>query len=368
MYRYNAYISKHLVHSTLLITFSLTSIVWLTQALRFIDFIVNQGVSITIFLTLTTLLVPSLVFMILPPAFFCAVLFSYNKLKVESELVVMQAAGLSNWKLARPALQVGAVMMAVCYFIAFYLQPVTYAKFKDMQVFLRNNYASILLQEGVFSTPVAGLTVFIRERDKQNILHGILVHDSRVAGSSVTMMAEEGELVETPQGPRFLMRNGNRQEVKDGRLSFLNFASYALDISLYTNTMSSRYIDPQEMYVGDLLKADASVSESENNRRWAEGNQRLIWPGFIGCLTLVALSVLLSGQFNRRGHWQKLLFACVAAAVILFASVGLRGSMSINPAMTVLAWLNLFVPSAMAAWVIHGRSLPNPLSLVRRHA
>lgn len=368
MYRYNAYISKQLIHSTLLITFSLTSIIWLTQALRFIDFIVNQGVSISMFITLTTLLVPSLLFMILPPAFFCAVLFAYNKLKVESELVVMQAAGLSNWKLARPALQVAAVMMAICYFIAFYLQPVSYAKFKDMQVFLRNNYASILLQEGVFSTPVAGLTVFIRERDKNNILHGILVHDSRVAGSSVTMMAEEGELVETPQGPRFLMKNGNRQEIKDGRLSFLNFASYALDISLYTSTMGARYRDPQEMYVSELFTPDSKVSESENNRRWAEGNQRLIWPGYIGCLALVALSVLLSGQFNRRGHWQKLVFACVVTAVILFASVGLRGTMSLNPAMAVFSWLNLFVPAMMAAWVIHGGSLPNPMRLKRSAA
>src|ERR1700727_1241695 len=99
---YSKYIVKNLVHSTLLITFSLTSIVWLTQALRFIDFIVNQGVSIIIFLTLTALLIPSLLFMILPPAMFCSVLFVYNKLRNDSELVVMQASGLSNWRLAKP--------------------------------------------------------------------------------------------------------------------------------------------------------------------------------------------------------------------------------------------------------------------------
>src|SRR5271155_516477 len=133
MYQYSNYIGRHLIHSTLLITFSLTSIVWLTQALRFIDFIVNQGVSIVIFLELTVLLVPSLVIMILPAALFCAVLFVYHKLKLDSELVVMQAAGLSNWRLARPALQVAALVMLVAYFIAFYLQPVSYKEFRDMQ-------------------------------------------------------------------------------------------------------------------------------------------------------------------------------------------------------------------------------------------
>ncbi len=358
MYRYNAYIIRHLVHSTLLITFSLTSIVWLTQALRFIDFIVNQGVSITMFLTLTALLIPSLLFMILPPAFFCAVLFSYNKLKVESELVVMQAAGLSNWKLARPALQVAAAMMAVSYFIALYLQPVSYKQFKEMQVFLRNNYVSILLQDGVFSNPVAGLTVFIRERDKHNILHGILVHDNRQAGGSVTMMAEEGELVETSQGPRFLMHNGNRQEIRDGKLSFLNFKSYTLDVSLYTDAMTARAPDPQAMFVEELFTHDKGVSDSENNRRRAEGHQRLIWPAYTLCLAMLAVAILLSGQFNRRGHWQKLVFASVLTAAILFTSVGLRGATALNPLMAVASWLNLILPTMAAAWVIHGGSLP----------
>src|SRR5579871_4570028 len=110
MYRYSNYIARHLINSMLLITFSLTSIVWLTQALRFIDFIVNQGVSIMVFLQLTLLLIPSLLLMILPPALFCSVLFVYNELKLDSELIVMQAAGLSRWRLAFPALQVAALV------------------------------------------------------------------------------------------------------------------------------------------------------------------------------------------------------------------------------------------------------------------
>lgn len=353
MYRYNHYISKHLIHSTLLIVFSLTSIVWLTQALRFISFIVNQGVDVSTFLTLTTLLLPMLLFLILPPAFFCAVLFTYNKLKVESELVVMQAVGLSFWNLAKPALQVAAVMTAICYIIAFYLQPVTYKKFRDMQQFLRNNYASILLQEGVFSNPVDGLTVFIRERDDNNILHGILVHDNRQEGSSVTMMAEEGELVQTDQGPRFLLRRGNRQEIRDGKPSFLNFASYTLDISLYTKGMDRVYRDPREMYVPELFFSTDKVSREEKNRRLAEGHQRLIWPAYVISLTLIALAVLLTGQFNRRGHWRKLLFAVLLVSGILFAAVGWRGTTALNPGMAVVAWLNLVVPGLVAAWVLH---------------
>jgi len=352
MYQYSKYIVRHLVHSTLLITFSLTSIVWLTQALRFIDFIVNQGVSIMVFLQLTLLLIPSLMLLILPPALFCAVLFVYNKLKIDSELIVMQAAGLSRWKLCMPALQVAAGVTLIAYAIALYIQPMSYSRFRDMQSFLRNNYVSILLQEGVFSNPVRGLTVFIRERNKDGTLEGILVHDNRQMDIPVTMMAEEGRLVETDQGPRFLLLNGNRQEMRDGKLSFLMFENYTMDISLYAQGMNVRAPDSQELFITQLFAEDEKVSPAENQKRHAEGHQRLVWPMYSLCLTLVAIAVLLSGEFNRRGNWQRIALAIACGVFIMFTAVGMRGVMAMHPSLTFLAYLLLVVPALLACWVI----------------
>jgi lipopolysaccharide export system permease protein len=352
MYHYSKYIARHLVHSTLLITFSLTSIVWLTQALRFIDFIVNQGVSIAIFVKLTLLLVPSLVMMILPPALFCSVLFVYNKLKVESELVVMQAVGLSKWRLAVPAIQVALLVTLVGYSIALYILPVSYREFRNMQSFLRNSYVSILLQEGVFSNPVEGLTVFTRERDRDGTMRGILVQDNRQQGAPMTMMAEEGKLVETPQGPRFLLTNGNRQEMREGRLSYLDFKSYTLDISIYAEAAKNRVQDPQELFVKELFTYDEEVSRSENQKRNAEGHQRLIWPAYALVLTMVAMGVLLTGQFNRRGHWQRITLATLLGVIILFSAVGLRGAMALRPEIVVAGYLNLLLPLLVACYAL----------------
>ena len=358
MYQYSKYIVKNLTHSTLLITLSLTSIVWLTQALRFIDFIVNQGVSIMVFLQLTILLIPSLLLLILPPALFCSVIFVYNKLKLDSELIVLQAAGLSRLRLASPAAQVAVGVALITYFIAMVLQPVSYTRFRDMQSFLKNNYASILLQEGVFSNPVKGLTVFIRERNKDGTLHGILVHDNRQMASPITMMAEEGKLVETPQGPRFLLLNGNRQEMRSGRLSFLTFENYTMDISLYTQSMAARPPDAQELFLNDLLANDAKLSPIENQKRHAEAHQRILWPLYPLCLTLVALAVLLSGEFNRRGHWHRIAIAIGIGVIIIFSAVGFRGIMATRPNMIFVAYLNLLVPTGLALWSLsdHGQN------------
>lgn len=354
MYRYNKYIIRNLVHSTLLITASLTSIVWLTQALRFVEFIVNQGVSIMLFLQLTSLLVPSLLLMILPPALFCAVLFTYNKFTSDSELVVMQAMGLSRWSLAKPAIVVAVVVTIITYAIAFYIQPISYKKFKDMQAFLRDSYVSLLVQEGVFSNPVDGLTVFIRERDANGKLYGILVHDNRQGNKSVTMMAESGRLMESPQGPRFLLENGNRQEFNEGRLSLLNFESYTLDISFYTNAITKRKSDVQELFLPELLgfSDESDLKNNEIMKRRAEGHQRIIWPFYSMSLTLLAIVALISGQFNRRGQWQRIAFAVVVATIMLFLAVGLRGMMATKAAAIPLAYMILLLPLFVMVWVI----------------
>lgn len=352
MQLYSKYIARQLVHATLLISVSLTSIVWLTQALRYIDFIVNQGVSIGLFIKLTLLLIPTLLLTIFPPAYFCAVIFIYNKMKIDSELVVMQAMGLDKWKLTKPALKVGLILTLLAYSISFYLQPLSMHAFRELQSFLRNNYVSILLQEGVFSSPVEGLTVFIRERHDDGTLKGILVHDSRKAGSAVTMMADQGVLVQTPSGPRFLLEQGNRQEMKDGRLSFLNYDSYTLDISLYTGGERGNARDIQELFLPELLRYDPTVSEQENNKRRAEVHQRILWPAYIITLTFVALAFMLSGQFNRRGGWKRLTLMVAFGACLVFSSAAIRSRIAPIPSLYFLLYLWWALPTFAALFVL----------------
>lgn len=351
MYRYSKYIARNLTHSTLLVATSLTSIVWLLQALRLMDFIVNQGVGLDVFLMLTVLIMPSLLMMILPVGLFCAVVFVYQRLKADSELVVMEAAGLSLWRLTRPALTVACGVAIFGYIVSFYIMPVCYIKFRDMQSYLRNNYVSLLLQEGVFNSPVEGLTVFVRTRDSDGNFSGILVHDGREPGTSITMMAEKGRMVATPTGPRFYLTHGNRQEMQNGQLSLLNFDSYTLDMSLYNKPEGARNTDTREMFLPDLLQR-SSLSEEEIVRRSTELHQRILWPSYAFTMTLVGLAILLSGEFNRRGNVKRVLTAVISVAALSFVAITLTNLLGNNPVYLIAAYINLVVPALIAAAVL----------------
>lgn len=316
---YSLYIMKHLAWSGLLVTVSLTSIIWLMQALRYIDFIVNRGLTFGDFLTLTILLIPSLLMLIVPIALFAATLFVYHKLSTDSELVVLNSAGLSRFQLALPAIIVGVAAAAFVYLISLYLLPLSMRQFKDMQMVFRDNYAALLLREEVFNMPTDGLTVFIRERTKEGNLKGVLVDDSRTPGTSVTMMASEGKLVKTEQGPRFILYHGNRQERRDGRLSLLHFDSYTVDIGFYTGERKGRDKDEDEWFVTEAFRFTDAPPQVLMRIR-SQMHQRLAWPLYSLSLPLFALTVLLSGEFNRRGQGRRILgIVCVAVVVMALA-------------------------------------------------
>ena len=204
MHRHQNYILRQLLGPFLLITVGLSAVIWRTQSLRFIDMIVNKGLSLSAFLYFSMLLLPTFLGVILPVALFSAILFTNNKLVIDSEVGSLRTAGCGQWSLAAPALTLATFVCIIVYAINLYLIPASYREFKSRQFIARADFSSVLLQEGVFTILIEDVTVFVRERDLNGRLNGILVHDKRVPGQPVTMMAERGALVNTAQSPRFV--------------------------------------------------------------------------------------------------------------------------------------------------------------------
>ena len=150
------------------VTAALSAAVWLAQSLRLVDLIVNRGLSAEMFLYLALLILPRFLDIVLPIGAFIAVLFVFNRLTAESELVVMRAAGLGPSRAgpaglcAWPASPSLVLMSLSAYFL-----PASNREFKDLQFEIRNRFVSSLLQEGAFTTISDKLTIYIGGRDER---------------------------------------------------------------------------------------------------------------------------------------------------------------------------------------------------------
>src|SRR5215469_3042280 len=300
-------LTRYVLRQTLMLTLAFTLVfsaaVWLVQSLRLIDLIVNRGLSLGIFLKLAVLILPRSIEIVLPIAIFLAVLFGYNRLISESELIVMRASGLSQMTLARPALILAAGGALVLLALSTYLLPAAFREFKDLQFEIRGRFASALIQEGIFTTISDRFSVYIRTRDRSGELGGILIHDMRDPKKPVTLLAERGALVDTPDGPRVLMVNGSRQQYnkETGKLAVLTFERYTLDLSNNSDVPGARFREPDERYFHELLYADPKLNLS------SELHLRLVTPLNAVLFALIPLVCLLPGDFNRRGQGRRIL-------------------------------------------------------------
>ncbi|MBS0562735.1 MAG: LPS export ABC transporter permease LptF, partial [Proteobacteria bacterium] len=316
--RLDRYIFRQLAFALVAVTGGLTLLIWLTQSLRFVELVINHGLSLVVFLELTGLLIPSFVAVILPITCFVVVQFVYQRLAGDRELTVMRAAGLSPFALSRPALALACLAMIAGYLLNLWLVPASLTAFREFQWEIRNRMAAFLLQEGVFNAVSDDLTVYVRSRDPDGTLRGIVVDDARDKTAPATILAERGRLVEGPQGPRVVLFNGSRQQIdrQTGRLDILAFGQNAIDLSQASANANARLKDMSEVSLGELL--NPHPVNAQDIPKWiAEGHKRLSGPITALSFTLVALVSVLTGTFRRHGSIVRPLAAVLTVVGLL---------------------------------------------------
>jgi lipopolysaccharide export system permease protein len=351
------YIYRQLLGPFILIMLSMTGIAWLTQSLRFIELIVIKGLPINIFLNLTILIIPKLLVAIIPFVAFLAVLITYTRLNTESELISMKSAGMNNFKILLPAVIFGITLGALTISIENYGSPYAYNKFKTLQHTIRNNYISTLFQEKVFSSPIKGLTVFIKERDKIGNFQGILIHDERDANKTISIIAEQGKIVTTQEGARFALINGNRQEVsKDKNISILYFNEYTLNITNYNKDASPRFKEASERRFYELFNSEKNISALYKKEFLAEGHKRIMTPIIVLIMVLIGAITSIIGSFNRKASMKKIFYSISTALIMQIYIIASPQVMIQSPKLIPFLYIFIFIILLLIIFLISDKA------------
>ncbi len=347
------YVFRQLAGGLVAATLGLALLVWTTQSLRFVQLVIDRGLSFVTFLALTSLLLPNLVAVILPITAFLVVLFVYQRLAGDRELTVLRAAGLSPFAISRPALAMAALAMALGWALNLWLVPTAFGAFRTMQFEVRSRVAAYLLQPGVFNRVGRGLTVYVRARDDSGTLYGILVNDSRPGHTPVTLLAARGRIITSPGPPRVVLLDGSRQTVSatTGRLDLLRFAQNTIGLS--EEGPARRLRDYTEMSLGELLHPDpATVMAQDFGKLRVEAHRRLSSPFTILGFVLTALVATLNGRFQRH----RLPWRVIAAGLVVIALSGLglaAGNLAARqPDLIGLIWVTALLPALAAGGLL----------------
>lgn len=318
---FDRYLFKDLLIATVFVAVTLAAVIFLTQSLRFLELVINSNASGTAFWILTFLALPRFFEIILPIALMAATVFVYNKLAVDSELVIMRAIGTSPMGLARPALMMAVLTTVVLWVVTMWWGPASLSNMHQLRQIIKAQYSTLLFREGIFNAVAPGLTVFIRDKDSNGELHGIMIHDSREENDQpATILAKKGVFVSTDSGQKVLVYDGSRQSMNHhtGALDKLDFDRYSIDLPDSTGPVRQRWREPDERTFWELLHPDPE-SKRDLESRWeftVEAHRRVVSPLLAPAFVLIALGFLLLGPVDRRGQVWRIVMAVSLTIVI----------------------------------------------------
>jgi lipopolysaccharide export system permease protein len=349
------YIFRTIFGGFLLILLNLTAVIWITQILRQIDLITNQGQTILVFLRITSFLVPVLMMVIAPIAITIAICYALMKLNGDSELVVMNAAGISPRRAFLPVLA-SCVMVAIFVaYISAYLAPFLQRKMAEEIAKVRTDVVSNIVRPGAFTSVDRGLIFHIRERRGDNQFHGVFIDDTRNPEERSTIVAEYGQIVQRPEGAFLVMRDGNveRRRPKERDPTIVVFDQYAFDLTRLTPapqvTMGLR-----EKYLWELAfpADDDPVLKLAPPQFRVEFHDRLFAPLYPLAFGVIAFSILGFPRTTRQSRAVSM-FAVIAAVTGLRLAGFAGTAMAVNmPSMLAVIYAMIVVSTGLGAFVV----------------
>lgn len=346
------YLLKNLLAVTVFIALTLTMVIWLAQSLRFLELIATTDAPPGLLLKLVGLSLPKFLEIVIPISLVAAILFVYHKFIMDNELIVMRACGMDNMVLARPALIIAGTITALMLLLTTWLSPAAHAQMQNLRQIIKAEYSALMLREGVFNTFGDELTVYLRDRQENGELSGLLIHDTRDKDTPpVTITAKKGAMVMIEDSPSIVVYEGMRQQFdpKTKSVNRLFFDRYTIEVRAFQPDVRVRWREADERTFFELLNPDPTVKNDLQNRDAfiAAAHIRLLSPFNTLSFTLISLACLFLGSYNRRGQSRKILMAVVLVLLLQVSLMGLgnlaKNNLLIIPALYIATLLPLVI-------------------------
>ncbi len=347
------YIFLNILKPFLVISLVLTGIVWLSRSLRYIDLIINKGLSLSSYFWFVSLIAPKILALLLPLISFVAIIYTYQKLKGESELLIIETFGLSKLFLMVPAMLFGLIIALFLLLIEVYLSPSNYKTFKSFQSDLRNNFVMSTLEAGSFHNPMKGLTVYIDKASKNGVVENILIHDTRNKEVENTILAKEGIITNFENKTKVIVFDGTRYvfNYKNKKTTLLNFSKYEFQI-ISERKETVRFKQVEERSIKELFYPDVEISKKIKNEFLAEAHKRLSAPLLVIFMCSLAAFSVLFGEFRRKVLVSKIIVCSFIAVVMQAIYISIMNKIIFSMYTFLLPYLSLILLSSIPILII----------------
>jgi lipopolysaccharide export system permease protein len=360
------YILKMAASAFAVCLLALTGVIWISSALRELDLVAGKGQTILVFLKVTLLTLPALVMIIAPIALFVSVLYTLNKLNGDSELIVMNAAGVAPTKILKPFGILTIFVALLVGYITVFAMPDSFRTLRDMLTKIRADVVTKFLQEGRFTSLDKGITFHYREKAAGGAMLGVMIYDGREPTKPTTYLAERGQIVENEGATYFVLEKGSvhRQNDTSNQNTIVAYDRYAIDLDQFGADGSGTTIyKPRERTTHELLNLDQNdpFVKSIAGRFRAELHERFANPLYPFASMLIAFAALGGAKTTRQGRGTAIAAAVIGVIALRIAGFAASGLAGRSAGFVPLVYLVPLLTCLISTWIAWRSTMGAPV-------
>jgi len=320
--------------------FALAAIVWVVQAVNFLDLVTEDGHAFTIYFYYSILTLSKVFTKLIPFCFLIAIVLTILKFENDNELLVLWTSGLNKIYIVNLIFHISLLVMLLQLVLTSIINPTLLNLSRSIIKNSELQFVPSLLKAKQFNDTVESLTIFVDKKNENGTYENIFILDegkilSKIATRSSTIFAKTG-YVSNDEKTLVLLDGTIQKTNEDFGIDIVKFDKTMLNLSgISTKSISDPKI--QETSTLQIIRCiQFQYLELDENKceRYGENftdtkieiNKRFGMPIFIPLISLICCFLLISRKDKKSAKFKKYIYFFIAFAILMSGEITVRYS------------------------------------------
>ena len=323
----------------ILSSISIALIIWIIQAVNYLDFVSEDGHNFKVYFLYTTLILPKIFSRVLPFMFFISIFYIILKYEEKNQLLIFWSNGIDKKKFLNIVLKYSLFFLLIQIFLTTIIVPETQNKARSYIRSSNIDFFPALIKPRKFIDTVEDLTIFTDSKDDDGTLRNIILKDNLNKNSSQIIVARNGKIVQSKNNKFLILKKGKiiNTSVR-GRTTIFNFSKTEFDLNKFS-TKSTTFPKVQEQSTLKLFNCAQSLTnenikflhsksmvceKSYLKNIKQELLKRIYLPLYLPLLALIACFLILKSKDNHEYINFKFKLFIIGIVFLIISEVSLR--------------------------------------------
>ena len=338
--------AKDVFQFFLLVSISISLIVWVIQAVNFLDIVTEDGHGFKVYFLYTLLSLPKIFSKILPFIYFISLFYIILKYENENELIIFWTIGIKKIEFVNVLLKFSIFYLILQLLFTTYIVPTTLDKARSYIRGSNVDLFSSIIQEKKFIDVVKDLTIFVEEKNINGDLKNIFLKEKIGENEYQTIIAKEGKIKKYDIKTTLLLFDGKIINNNNKKINSFEFSKTEINLSKFT-TKTTTHPKIQEIGTYDVLACIVRLKNFNNayisnvfitNKKlnncipenlkdtFQEIFKRLVSPLYLLTLSLIACLIIIKSKDDYEYFKHKFGLFVLGVITIIISEISIKYS------------------------------------------